>query len=89
MLMVGDCLKMLPRLKKESVDLVLCDPPYGVTPCKWDTAINLAELWDNLERILKPTGAALIFGTEPFSSGLRASNLRLYKYDFYLSLIHI
>ena len=65
-----------------SVDLVLTDPPYGTTACKWDTIIPFDKLWSEYERIIKDHGAIVLFGSEPFSSNLRMSNIKLYKYDW-------
>ena len=66
-----------------SVDLVLCDLPYGTTQCKWDTVIPFKSLWKQYNRIIKDNGAIVLFGSEPFSSLLRISNLENYKYDWY------
>jgi len=77
-----DCLKVLPTLKDKSIDLVLTDLPYGTTPCKWDSVIPFDLMWLNLKRIIKKESAILLFGTEPFSSTLRASNLDWFKYDW-------
>lgn len=78
----GDCLSVMQGLPDASVDLVLVDPPYGTTRCKWDTVIPLDDMWKQINRVLKPTGAACVFGSEPFSSALRLSNKRAFKYDW-------
>ncbi len=65
------------------VDLILCDPPYGTTQCKWDSVIPFESLWKQYRRIIKPNGAIILFGSEPFSSALRLSNSLMYKYDWY------
>lgn len=78
----GDCLEVMKALPDNSVDLILCDLPYGTSACKWDTVIPLDKLWERYERIIKEEGAIVLFGAEPFSSHLRISNLRLYKYDW-------
>jgi site-specific DNA-methyltransferase (adenine-specific) len=65
-----------------SVDLVLTDPPYGTTACKWDSVIPFEPMWEQLSRIIKPNGAICLFGSEPFSSALRMSNIKNYKYDW-------
>tara|TARA_R110001606_G_C15191270_1_gene630535 strand:+ start:118 stop:822 length:705 start_codon:yes stop_codon:yes gene_type:complete len=65
-----------------SVDMVLTDPPYGTTQCKWDSIIDLPLMWEQLKRIIKPNGAIVLFGAEPFSSLLRCSNLKQFKYDW-------
>lgn len=70
-------------IKSKSVDLILCDLPYGTTNCKWDIIIDFNKLWEQYERIIKDHGAIILFGSEPFSSHLRLSNLKLYKYDLY------
>ena len=77
-----DCLKVLPTLANQSIDLVLTDPPYGTTVCKWDSVIPFDLMWLNLKRIIKDNGCIALFGTEPFSSHLRLSNLDWYKYDW-------
>ena len=64
------------------VDMVLCDPPYGTTACKWDTVIPFNEMWERIDRLIKPNGAIVLFGSEPFSSALRMSNIKNYKYDW-------
>jgi DNA modification methylase len=69
-------------MQSESIDMVLTDPPYGTSACKWDVVIPLHEMWQQLERVIKPQGAIVLFGSEPFSSVLRTSNLALYKYDW-------
>ena len=82
-LLQGDCLELMKHIPDKSVDMVLCDLPYGTTQCKWDTIIDLHLLWIEYERIIKQNGAILLFGQEPFSSYLRLSNLQDYKYDIY------
>ena len=77
-----DCLKVLPTLADQSIDLVLTDPPYGTTPCKWDSVISYEVMWKELKRVVKKESPILIFGTEPFSSYLRASNIDWFKYDW-------
>jgi site-specific DNA-methyltransferase (adenine-specific) len=62
-----------------SIDCIITDPPYGTTACKWDTVIPFEPMW---ERIIKPNGAIVLFGSEPFSSALRMSNIKQYKYDW-------
>ena len=77
-----DCLEGMKRIPDGSVDMVLCDLPYGTTDCKWDSVIPFDKLWDQYERVIKNDGAIVLFGSEPFSSALRMSNLNLYKYDW-------
>lgn len=81
-LMNGDCLELMKNIPDGSVDLILTDPPYGTTACKWDTVIPFEMMWVELKRIIKPNGAIVLFGSEPFSSALRMSNIKQYKYDW-------
>lgn len=81
--MQGDCLELMKNIPDGSVDLVLTDPPYGTTACKWDTVIPFEPMWEQLKRVIKPNGAICLFGSEPFSSHLRLSNLKWFKYDWY------
>ncbi|HCJ6508850.1 TPA: site-specific DNA-methyltransferase [Acinetobacter baumannii] len=78
----GDCLEMMKSIPDGSVDLILTDPPYGTTQCKWDSVIPFDLMWVELKRIIKPNGAIVLFGSEPFSSMLRCSNLKMFKYDW-------
>jgi len=66
----------------QSVDMCLTDPPYGTTACKWDNIIPFEPMWEQLKRIVKPSGAICLFGSEPFSSRLRLSNIKMFKYDW-------
>lgn len=77
-----DCFNIFPQLEDKSIDLVLCDMPYGTTACKWDTVIDLERMWKDIKRIVKDNTAIVLFGSEPFSSILRMSNLKQYKYDW-------
>lgn len=79
---LGNCLDLMPNIQSESIDLILCDLPYGTTACKWDTVIPFDKLWEQYNRIIKPNGAIVLFGAEPFSSALRMSNINNYKYDW-------
>lgn len=79
----GDCLDILKTIPDHSVDLILADPPYGTTSCKWDLIIPLEPLWVELKRIIKPNKTIILFGDEPFSSLVRCSNIKQYKYDLY------
>ena len=81
-LMLGDCLERMKEIPDGSVDLILTDPPYGTTACKWDSVIPFEPMWEQLNRIVKPNGAIVLFGAEPFSSFLRMSNIKNYKYDW-------
>ena len=82
-LMKGDCLERMKEIESGSVDLILTDPPYGTTACKWDSVIPFEPMWVELKRIIKPNGAIVLFGSEPFSSALRMSNIKSYRYDWY------
>lgn len=73
---------MMKTLPDQSVDMCLTDPPYGTTDCKWDTIIPFEPMWEQLKRIVKPKGAICLFGSEPFSSHLRMSNIKKFKYDW-------
>lgn len=77
-----DCLDLLKSLPDASVDLMLTDPPYGVTDCEWDKSIKLAELWLEWERVVKPNGAFVIFSTHPFTTDLIISRRGFYKYEW-------
>lgn len=77
-----DCLEGMKRIEDNSVDMILCDLPYGITACKWDVVIPFEPLWEQYERVIKDNGAIVLFGQEPFSSYLRMSNIKNYKYDW-------
>ena len=79
----GDCLELMQDIEDKSIDLILCDPPFGTTSCAWDIVLPFDKLWNQYNRIIKDNGAILLFGQEPFSSMLRLSNLENYKYDIY------
>jgi len=81
-LMYGDCLERMKEIPDRSIDMILCDLPYGSTDCKWDNIIPFDKLWINYNRILKLQGSVLLFGSEPFSSYIRMSNIKKYKYDW-------
>lgn len=78
----GDCLEEMKGIESGVVDFILTDPPYGTISCKWDSVIPIEPMWKELKRIIKPNGAVCLFGTEPFSSLLRLSNIKEYKYDW-------
>ena len=80
----GDCLEVMDKLIADGVkvDAIITDPPYGTTACKWDNVIPFDEMWLRLNKLIKPNGAIVLFGSEPFSSLLRVSNLKMYKYDW-------
>lgn len=77
----GDCLVEMDKIADKSIDMILCDLPYGTTACKWDSIIPFEPLWKHYERVIKDNGAIVLFGKEPFSSFLRISNIKIYKYD--------
>lgn len=81
-LRLGDCLEVMKTIKDNSIDAVITDPPYGTTACKWDSVIDFDLMWEQLNRIIKPNGTIVLFGSEPFSSALRMSNIKNYKYDW-------
>lgn len=78
-----DCLDGMKEISDHSIDCILTDPPFNTTHCSWECEIDLNLLWNEWKRIIKPKGVILIFGSEPFSSKVRLSNLDWYKYDLY------
>lgn len=78
----GDCLDVMDNIPDKSIDAIITDLPYGSTQCRWDTIIPFEPLWKQYNRVIKDNGAIVLFGTEPFSSHLRLSNLKNYKYDW-------
>lgn len=84
-LIQGDCLEVMDELIEKGVvvDAIITDPPYGTTACKWDSVIPFDEMWLRLNKLIKQNGAIVLFGSEPFSSALRMSNIKNYKYDWY------
>ena len=81
-LMQGDCLELMKEIPDNSVDMVLTDPPYGTTACKWDSVIPLEPMWKELKRITKSTSAIVLFAAQPYTSVLITSNLGMYKYNW-------
>jgi len=81
-LMKGDCLERMKEIPDGSVDAIICDPPYQTTSCAWDSIIPLEPMWEQLKRVIKPNGAIVLFGAQPFTSILVCSNLAWYKYDW-------
>ena len=79
----GDCLEKMKDIPDKSIDMILADLPFGTTACKWDVVIPFEPLWEQYKRIIKDHGAIVLFGSEPFSSYLRMSNIKQYKYDLY------
>lgn len=78
-----DCLTGMQKIDDKSIDCIICDLPYGTTKCSWDIIIPFDKLWEQYNRIIKDNGAIILFGQEPFSSLLRVSNLKDYRYDIY------
>jgi DNA modification methylase len=78
----GDCLEIMKSIPDGSVDMILTDPPYGTTACKWDTVIPFEPMWEQVWRVLKPNGACLLFGLNPFSSMLGASQIKFLQYSW-------
>ena len=78
-----DCLIGMQKINDKSIDCIICDLPYGTTKCAWDIIIPFNKLWEQYNRIIKDNGAIILFGQEPFSSLLRVSNLKDYRYDIY------
>lgn len=77
----GDCLEVMMDIPDGSIDMILCDLPYGTTQCKWDTVIPFDPLWKQYERIIKDNGVIALNASQPFTSALVGSNLKLFKYD--------
>ncbi len=78
--MLGDCLERMKEIPDCSVDMVLTDPPYGTTACKWDAVIPLEPMWEQLKRIIKPNGAIVMTASQPFTTTLISSNMKMFKY---------
>ena len=80
----GDCLEVMNKMIEKGIkfDAIITDPPYGTTACKWDSVIPLSEMWIRIHKLIKDNGAITLFGSEPFSSNLRISNLKMFKYDW-------
>jgi site-specific DNA-methyltransferase (adenine-specific) len=79
----GDCLELMKDIPDGSIDMILCDLPYGTTACKWDTIIPFEPLWEQYERIIKPNGAIVLTASQPFTTDLINSNRKLFKYLWY------
>lgn len=80
----GDCLEIMDRLIDEGikVDCILTDPPYGTTACKWDAVIPFDKMWERLNNLIKPNGAIVLFGSQPFTSNLISSNMKCFKHNW-------
>jgi len=81
--MLGDCLERMKEIPDGSVDMILTDPPYGTTACKWDSIIDLPLMWEQLKRIIKPNGAIVMTASQPFTTTLIASNMKMFKYCWF------
>jgi len=81
-LMLGDCLKRMKEIPDNSIDMILCDPPYGTTRCKWDTVIDFELMWEQVNRVIKENGAICLFAQNPFSANLIMSNPKMFKYNW-------
>ena len=78
----GDCLEVMKTIPDGSVDAIITDPPYGTTACKWDSIIQFDLMWYELKRVVKPNGAIVLFGSQPFTSALIMSNPKMFKYEW-------
>lgn len=78
----GDCLEVMKEIEDKSVDMILCDLPYGTTACKWDMVIPFNELWKEYNRVIRDNGAIVLFGREPFTAQLINSNIKCYKHKW-------
>jgi len=76
----GDCLKVMKTIKDKSIDMILCDLPYGTTACKWDVVIPFEPLWEQYKRVIKDNAAIVLMASQPFTSMLVMSNLEMFKY---------
>ena len=79
-LILGNCLEQMKNIPDHSIDLILTDPPYGTTACKWDSVISLEPMWEQLKRVIKPDGAIVMTAAQPFTTTLIASNMKMFKY---------
>ena len=77
----GDCLEEMPKLPDKSIDMILCDLPYGTTACKWDAIIPFEPLWKQYKRLIKDNGAIVLTASQPFTSALVMSNVKMFKYE--------
>ena len=80
-LLKGDCLELMKDMPDGSIDMILADPPYGTTQCKWDSIIDLPLMWEQLKRVIKPNGAIVMTASQPFTTTLIASNMKDFRYD--------
>jgi site-specific DNA-methyltransferase (adenine-specific) len=81
-LLHGDCLELMKLIPDKSIDAIITDPPYGTTACKWDSVIPFDLMWEQLNRIIKDNGAIVLFSSQPFTSALIMSNLKMFRYEW-------
>jgi len=81
-LIKGECVEVMKTIQDNSIDAIITDPPYGTTSCKWDSVIDFDLMWEQLNRIIKPNGAIVLFGSQPFTSALISSNYKGFKYEW-------
>lgn len=79
----GDCLEIMQNISDNSIDMILCDLPYGVTDCEWDNTLSFKNLWKQYERVLKVNGACVLFASQPFTTKLIKSNFKDFRYCWY------
>ena len=78
----GDCLEVMKTIESGYIDAIITDPPYGTTACKWDSVIDFDLMWKQLNRIIKTNGAIVLFSSQPFTSALTMSNIKMFKYEW-------
>ena len=81
-LLKGDCLELMKYIPDGSIDAIITDPPYGTTACKWDSVIPFDLMWEQLNRIIKPNGAIVLFSSQPFTSALTLSNVKFFRHQW-------
>ena len=81
-LLQGDCLEVMKGIPNGSIDAIITDPPYGTTACKWDSVIDFDKMWEQLNRIIKPNGAIVLFASQPFTSVLTVSNIEMFRHEW-------
>lgn len=81
-ILLGDCLELMKDIPTGSIDMILCDLPYGTTACKWDEIIPLVKMWEEYTRIIKDNGAIVLTAAQPFTTKLISSNMKIYRYNF-------
>ena len=79
-LILGDCLEIMDTLPEQSIDCIICDPPYGTTAIQWDKVLDFDRQWDLYDRLLKPKGMIILFGSQPFSAQLICSKFLYWRY---------